>query len=163
MKQKTQKNKIFIASDHGGYKLKNNLLNILSNYKIIDLGPYAFDPQDDYPDYALKLATEVSKENNSIGILICRSGNGMVIAANKVRGAYAALCLTAKQAKMARLDDNANIICLSADYEIEPFTEIVKTFLNNNFSNEDRHLRRFLKVQNIENTTMDKTLEKNLI
>ena len=147
--------KIYIASDHGGYELKSKILenyeSLITNHELIDLGPFELNEDDDYPDYALKVAEKVANENNALGILICRSGNGMCIAANKVKGAYAALAFSKKHAEMARKDDNANIVCLDSDYEGENPVEIVKTFLTTEFAGMDtRHGRRFLKIKEIE-------------
>ena len=147
---------IYIASDHGGLKLKSKILANsklqIPNYKFEDLGPYELDPNDDYPDYALKVAEKVAQEPDALGILICRSGNGMCIAANKVKGAYAALAFSEYHAEMARKDDNANVLCLDADYQGENPIVIVKKFLESEFAGMDtRHGRRFRKVQEIEN------------
>lgn len=144
--------KIFIASDHGGFEVKRALSNELraSSYEdLTDLGPFEYNQDDDYPDYAFKVATAVANDTDSLGILICRSGNGMCIAANKVKGAYAALAFTVKHAQKARNDDNANIICLDADYEGEDPFEIVQAFLNAKFEG-GRHERRFQKIKSFE-------------
>lgn len=148
--------KIYIASDHGGIKLKSEILASdklqIKNYKFEDLGPFELNPDDDYPDYALKVAEAVASDEGSVGVLICRSGNGMAIAANKIKGAYAALAFSIHHAEMARRDDNANIICLDADYEGDDPIEIVKKFLETEFAGMDtRHGRRFRKIQDIEN------------
>jgi ribose 5-phosphate isomerase B len=151
--------KIYISSDHGGFELKAKIFNILNNeLDITDLGPNELIPDDDYPDYALNLAKIVASENNfdsyenfkewnSLGILICRSGNGMCIAANKIKGAYAGLAFGKIHATKLRQDDNANIICLDADYEGEDPVEIVISFIKAKFAGiNTRHGRRFLKV-----------------
>lgn len=147
--------KIYIASDHGGFELKTQIFEsfILEDleYEFEDLGPFDLNPDDDYPDYAEKVARQVAKNVSSVGVLICRSGNGMVIAANKINGAYAALAFTAHHAEMARKDDNANILCLDSDYEGEDPIEIVKAFLQSEFAGMDtRHGRRFSKIQKLE-------------
>lgn len=148
-----ENNKVFIASDHGGFELKRKILQYFRDSvgnEFIDLGPYTLDPNDDYPDFAFLLAERVSLNPKSMGILICRSGNGMVISANKVDGAYAALCLSAKHAQMAKIDDNANIICLMADYKFEDPIKITESFINTNFSKAERHVRRFRKIVGYE-------------
>ncbi len=149
---------LYISSDHGGFEIKKTLLDFLNNssdipkFEIEDLGPFTLDPNDDYPTYGIKLAEKVSNNRGSLGILICRSGNGMVIAANKVKGAYAALCFTPKHAEMARKDDNSNILCLDADYEgEEALIEITKSFLNSQFAGTGtRHERRFNEIKEYE-------------
>lgn len=145
---------VYISSDHGGFNLKQDLVNQLSSLgvKITDLGPQSIDPLDDYPDYAFSLADKVSKDPHSLGILICRSGNGMCIAANKVKGAYASLCFSKQHAKKAREDDNANILCLDADYvDGDAPTDIVNEFLKAQFNGMDtKYGRRFKKIQAYE-------------
>ena len=96
--------KIFISSDHAGFKLKNDIYKYLKNKnkKILDLGPFNADTVD-YPDYAKKLANYVKKNKYNIGILICGSGMGMAISANKVKNVRAALCYSAKNTKLSRL------------------------------------------------------------
>lgn len=148
---------IYIAADHGGFQLKNKIAQALiadldfTDVIVNDLGPEELDENDDYPDYAFKVAEHVAANSNSLGILICRSGNGMCIAANKVKGVYAAVAFSKKHAQMARQDDNANVICLDADYEGEDPMEIVKAFVKAEFSPEERHHRRFQKILTLEN------------
>jgi ribose 5-phosphate isomerase B len=145
--------KIFIASDHGGFELKNNLVMNLTSHEISDLGPMELDPEDDYTDYAIKVSEKVLENEGSIGILICRSGIGMSIAANKFKGIYAALCFNEKHAEMARGHNNANVLCLDADYEsLEDHLKIVNKFLTSEFEGTDtRHGRRIEKIREIEN------------
>lgn len=144
---------VYISSDHGGFELKKRIINELELEKvtIIDLGPFELDPDDDYPDFAFPVAQKVAGEEGSLGILICRSGNGMCIAANKVVGAYAALCFSQIHAQKAREDDNANICCLDADYEGEDPVLIVMEFINAEFTGmHTRHGRRFKKIKTFE-------------
>lgn len=144
---------IYISSDHGGFELKNKLAAELKEYNIVDLGPNVLKNDDDFPDFAFPLASKVAGGEGSLGILICRSGNGMVIAANKVKGAYAALCFSEKHAVKAREDDNANILCLDADYgSEEEHVKIAIAFLTANFQGqEERFVRRFEKIKAKEN------------
>jgi ribose 5-phosphate isomerase B len=151
---------IFIAADHGGFDLKERLINWLNSesFSVADLGAYVLDGDDDYPDYAFKLADklveEISSGGQALGILLCRSGVGMSIAANKVKGCYAALCFSVEQARKAREDDHANILVLDSDYlPIENHIEIAKTFIN---STEEggRHDRRVDKVKKYEETNL---------
>jgi ribose 5-phosphate isomerase B len=156
--------KIYISSDHGGFELKNKLREELWSlgHELHDLGPDKLNPDDDYPDYAFNLAEKVVSNPDSIGILICRSGNGMAIAANKVKGARAALCFTLKHAEMARRDDAANILCLDSDYE-DKFSpiEITKAFLEYGFEGWDtRHGRRVKKILDYESKNFFSLIKK---
>jgi ribose 5-phosphate isomerase B len=149
---------LYISSDHGGFEMKKDIVEYLNNssdiprFEVEDLGPYELNPNDDYPIFGIKLAEKVASDKGSLGILICRSGNGMVIAANKVKGAYAALCFIDKHAQMARNDDNANILCLDADYESEEvLLQITRSFLNATFAGSGtRHERRFNEIRAYE-------------
>ncbi|MCX6797026.1 MAG: RpiB/LacA/LacB family sugar-phosphate isomerase [Candidatus Doudnabacteria bacterium] len=145
---------IYIASDHGGFKLKEAILKFLFSQKIkfTDLGPVKFEPADDYPDFAKMAAKAVAKHpTQNIGILMCRSGQGMCIAANKVKGIRAASVWNEKLARTARNDDMANIICLASDYlRAKEAKKIVKIFINTPFSKAVRHKRRIDKIAKIE-------------
>ena len=134
--------KIFIASDHAGYKLKNSITSKIN--KIIDLGPKSSDSVD-YPDYAKKLAKRVASNNGSFGILICGSGMGMAIAANKIKNIRAALCYSKKNTKLSRLHNNANIITLGERLNKNKAISLIKIFLSTKFEG-GRHLRRVKKI-----------------
>jgi ribose 5-phosphate isomerase B len=144
---------IFIASDHGGFELKNNLVTWLTEQnlgEVIDMGPSALNPDDDYPTFAFPVAEKVVATSGSVGILICRSGNGMAIAANKVKGARAALCFSAKHAQKAVEHDHANILVLDADYTSdEENLEVVSAFLSAK-PEEGRHARRVAMIEDYE-------------
>lgn len=144
--------KIYIASDHGGFELKNKIKEINLEFEIEDLGPSKLNPDDDYVFFAEKLCKEVLNNNNSLGILICRSGIGMSIAANKFKGIYAALCFNEKHAQMARQHNNANVLCLDSDYgDFETHKSIINSFLNSQFEGKDtRHGRRVDQIREIE-------------
>lgn len=144
---------IYIGCDHGGFELKNHLKGFLSknNYEFEDLGAHKYDKNDDYPDYALKVCEKVKKEKNSKGILICSSGQGMSIAANKIKGIRAVLCCNSKAAKCAAEHINANVLCLGAKFISKKNAEqAVKTWLETKFSNEKRHTRRINKIMKLE-------------
>ena len=144
--------KLAIASDHGGFELKGRIKKALleMNYEIGDFGCENAESCD-YPDYALKVANAVASGAAQFGILVCGTGIGMSMAANKVKGIRAAVCCTTEQAKMAREHNNANILCIGGRVLHEEQAEqIVKTFLTTNFSNEERHLRRVNKIMEIE-------------
>ena len=145
--------KIYIASDHGGYELKKELVNYLQRkgYTIEDMGNKEDDPQDDYPDFILPLAEKVAKDMGAMGIILGRSGNGEAIAANKVKGIRAAVCLNVQMAKMAREHNDANILSLGADYlDLSTAKAIVDTFLETSFSTEEKHKRRMNKITSYE-------------
>lgn len=144
---------IFIGSDHRGFKLKEFLKEELreNHFNIVDLGNKVYDKNDNYVDIAIILAERVALKGGK-GILICGSGIGMSIAANKVNGIRAALCLNEKQARMARGHNNANILCLAADLVSEEDNlEISKIFLEGIFSSEERHLDRIQSIKKYEN------------
>ncbi len=147
---------IYISADHGGFELKEKLKSWRAgeqeSTQFQDLGPEQLDPEDDYPNYAFPLAEKVVATSDAIGILICRSGNGMTIAANKVKGARAALCFTAQHATKAVEDDHANILVLDADYlSFEEHQEIVRAFLTAK-PKGDKYLRRVELIQAYENS-----------
>lgn len=144
---------IYLGTDHGGYKLKEELKAFLTENKIEfeDLGAYALDPEDDYPDFIIPVAQKVAEDPQALGIVIGRSGNGEAIAANKVKGIRAALCLNEEMAKKAKQHNNANVLALGADYtSVDEVKKIVRLFIETPFSNEERHLRRIEKIKNIE-------------
>tara|TARA_Y100000310_G_scaffold153901_1_gene153452 strand:+ start:19137 stop:19574 length:438 start_codon:yes stop_codon:yes gene_type:complete len=143
---------IYIASDHGGFKTKLKLVKFLQKkgYKITDFGPTSYDPKDDYPDYVIPLAKKLSSTKN-LGIVICRNGQGVCIATNKLKGIRAVTGFSKKEAKTTRLDDNANILCIPADYlRFSQIKSIVITWLQTEFSGETRHKRRLAKIKRLE-------------
>lgn len=144
---------LYIGSDHGGFALKEKLKNFLKKQRISfqDVGAHAYNPDDDYPKYAEKTAREVVKNNSNLGILLCRSGQGVCMAANKISGVKAALCWNIKSAKHSRNDDNANILCLPADFlTFKEARAIVKKWLATRFSKEPRHTRRIMQIRTLE-------------
>jgi len=143
---------IYIAADHRGFRLKEEIKKWLETelYEFRDLGAYEYDKEDDYPLYTIKIGETVIKEN-ARGILICGSGAGASIAANKVRGIRAGLCTSVRQAASARSDDNINLLCLSADWvSVEDNQKITDTFLKTPFSSEERHIRRINQIKDYE-------------
>ena len=135
--------KIFIASDHAGYKLKNSIKSKLK--KFIDLGPSS-SVSVDYPDFAKKLSKKVASNKGSFGILICGSGMGMAITANKTKNIRAALCYSIKNTKLSRLHNNANIITLGERLiNKKKAISLIKVFLRTKFEG-GRHLRRLRKI-----------------
>tara|TARA_Y100000996_G_scaffold411136_1_gene394728 strand:+ start:694 stop:1116 length:423 start_codon:yes stop_codon:yes gene_type:complete len=137
---------IFIASDHAGYNLKKYIISKLSKkMKISDLGPRS-KRSVDYPDFAKKLSKKVTSSKTGFGILVCGSGMGMAITANKTKKARAALCYSVKNTKLSRLHNNANIITLGERLiDKKKAVNLVKIFLSTKFEG-GRHLRRVNKI-----------------
>jgi len=148
-----KKTPIYLASDHGGYQLKKRLIRYLENELGIateDLGPLTHDPTDDYPDFALPLAKKVS-QTKGYGILICRNGIGVCIAANKTKGVRAGIGYNLMAAETMMKDDDTNILCLAGRVLSEPEArEIVKTWLETPFDRRERYMRRLKKLQQLE-------------
>jgi len=138
--------KIFIASDHAGYNLKKFIVSKLSKKKkILDLGPDSKDSVD-YPDYAKKLSKKIALNKGSFGILVCGSGMGMAITANKTKNIRAALCYSINNTKLSRLHNNANIITLGARLiNKNKAFNLIRVFLKTKFEG-GRHLRRLKKI-----------------
>jgi ribose 5-phosphate isomerase B len=143
---------VVLGADHGGFVLKNELLSRLKGcYEILDIGAYALDATDDYPDSAYAVARIVASGKAERGILVCGSGVGASIAANKVLGIRASLCHDTYSAHQGVEHDDMNVLCLGACViGLELACELATTFLNAKFSGEDRHLRRLNKVLAIE-------------
>jgi ribose 5-phosphate isomerase B len=140
-------NKICIASDHAGYKLKENIKDFLikKNVSIFDLGPMN-ENSVDYPDYAKKVANRVKDNKSDIGILVCGSGTGMAISANKIKDIRAAVCYNNQSTRLSRLHNNANIISLGSRLtKKNTAIKLVSIFLNTKFEG-GRHLRRVKKI-----------------
>ena len=140
-------NKICIASDHAGYKLKENIKDFLikKNVSIFDLGPMN-ENSVDYPDYAKKVANRVKDNKSDIGILVCGSGTGMAISANKIKDIRAAVCYINQSTRLSRLHNNANIISLGSRLtKKNTAIKLVSIFLNTKFEG-GRHLRRVKKI-----------------
>jgi len=145
--------RIVIGSDHAGFDAKETIVKELkdNNLDVTDVGPSSKESVD-YPDFAKEVAEKVSKGEALRGILICNSGIGMSIAANKIPGIRAALCMTPELAKFSRLHNDSNILCLSAAYTTrEDLKEIVKTWLSTDFEG-GRHERRVNKIKGMENS-----------
>ena len=139
--------KIFLSSDHAGYRLKVNIKLHLDRKKIkyTDLGPFNSDKVD-YPDYAHKVAKKVKTNNNYVGILICGSGTGMNITANKHKNIRAAQCFDLKSTKLSRLHNDANIITLGSRLLTNKnAVSFVNVFLNTKFEG-GRHTKRIRKI-----------------
>ncbi len=142
--------RIAIGVDHRGLNLKQAIIKLISDagHSYEDFGTYTTDPVD-YPDIAQKVAEAVSKGDFDRGILVCSTGIGMCIAANKVKGIRAALCHNAFSACRARQHNDANILCLAAEEEQGQIPEIVDAFLTCEFEG-GRHQRRLDKIREME-------------
>ena len=144
--------KLILGSDHAGYRLKEYLKKYLDKRKIayVDVGTYSEEPVD-YPVYAAKVAKKVASGKNMKGILVCGNAEGVCIAANKVKGARAAVCYDAYTAKTSRQDDNANIICLRGrKFSYLKEKNVLKAWLETPFSKKKRHVRRLKEVKQLE-------------
>lgn len=144
--------KIIIGSDHGGYNLKQKIKEVFSGkgYEFEDVGTYSTESCD-YPVYAEKLAQKVI-ETNGRGILICGTGIGMTIAANKFKGIRAALCGDTFSARMTREHNDSNVLCLGERVTGQDLAlDIVNIWLETPFSNGERHINRLNLIKDIEN------------
>lgn len=134
--------------------MKNDLLLWFHNhgYEITDIGSHKEDPEDDYPQYAQLLAEAVAQDpDNRRGILLCGSGAGMAVAANKVQGIRAALIHDVNIVKSARQDDDINVLALGADFiSSDRAEEVIQAFLKTSFSGAERHTRRIGQIQKME-------------
>lgn len=140
---------IYLGADHAGFARKETIKNTLVNngYDVIDLGNDHFDQEDDYPDFAFAVAKKVAGEPGALGILVCASGQGMCMTANKVKGVRGVLGYNTWAAETSRHDDDTNVLCLPgkslSDNEIK---KIVEVWLKTEFSGEERFVRRIKKI-----------------
>ena len=145
--KKIKSKKVLLASDHAGFKLKEEIKKFLikKRKKILDLGTKNTNSVD-YPDYAHLLSNKMKKDKNQFGILICGSGTGMSMAANKHKNIRAALCYDTKSAKLSRLHNNANVMTIGSRLiKKKDALKCVDIFLNTNFDG-GRHARRVKKI-----------------
>lgn len=146
--------KIFLGADHRGFDLKEKLKEWLKNkgHSVEDFGAHRMDPADDYPDFAVSVARKVAEDPvEHRGILLCGSGAGMDVAANKIKGIRATVVWNTESAEHARSHDDVNVISIATDWTPpEQARQIVKTFLETPFSDEERHIRRLKKIEEIE-------------
>lgn len=144
---------IYLAADHGGFEYKNQLLDHLHHkgFTVVDLGADVLDDQDDYPKYALAAATKViGDDDDARAILLCGSGEGMAIAANRVRGIRAAVCWNPAVAEESREDNNSNVLCIPARFvtQQEAFA-IAEAWLAKEFSDNPKYQRRVKEIEDI--------------
>lgn len=145
--------KTYIGSDHRGFALKEKLKNLLTEwgFDYEDVGPFEYNKDDDYPDFAKLVGEGVVSAEGSRGILICGSGIGVCVASNKIRGVRAGTMADVEQVKASVSDEDTNVLCLSNDYSSEEKNiEIAKAFLESKFSGAERHVRRVNKIKSLE-------------
>ena len=144
--------KIGIGNDHRGYKVKVELVDFLKDlgYEVVNFGSDSDEPVD-YPIYAFKVGEAVAKKEVDRGILICRTGIGMSIACNKVKGVRCAKVDNVEEAALTRIDNDSNVIAVSYVKDITELKEMIKTFLEIKFSKEQRHIRRVELINNYDN------------
>ena len=145
--------RIAIGADHGGYPLNERVIEELraTGHEITDFGTHDGSQPDDYPDYAVKVGQAVQSAATEIGILICGSGVGAAVAANKLHGIRAALCGDTYSGHQSREHDDCNVLCLGARVVGEELAlDIVRAFVAARFSGEERHRRRLEKIAAIE-------------
>jgi RpiB/LacA/LacB family sugar-phosphate isomerase len=150
--------KVALAADHAGFDLKNQLKARLAapGYELVDLGAHTIDPEDDYVDFAELVARAVADGRAARGILVCGSGVGVSIAANKVAGVRAAVCHDTYSARQGVEHDAMNVLVLgSRVIGLELAVELATTFLAATFSDAPRHVRRLGKVQRLEERRRD--------
>lgn len=149
--------KVILSSDHAGFAYKAILVEMLNKegYSVHDLGAFSEIADDDYPDYAAKVAQALQNKEAERGILICGSSVGVSVAANKFKGIRAAVCHDTYSAHQSVEHDDANILCIGERVVgIALAQDIVRAFLNSRFSAEPRHKRRLAKIAAIEDINM---------
>jgi len=147
--------RVYLGSDHAGFELKQRLLDHVSSlgHEPVDVGPHAYDAEDDYPPYIIATATRVAADPGSAGIVLGGSGNGEAIAANKVRGVRCALAFSDDTARLGREHNNANVLSLGARmYDEATAIRFAELFLTTPFSDAPRHVRRIDQLAAYERT-----------
>ncbi len=145
--------KIFLGADHGGFEIKEQIKEYLTNRgrdEVTDLGSTQLDEGDDYVDYAVMVARELEGDSQARGLLFCRNGMGMVITANRFSGVRCGFGFDSEAVKRGRTDDDINCLAIPADYlDVSAVRDIVDAFLSNDFSDEERYTRRISKLSEI--------------
>lgn len=144
--------KVYLTADHAGYELKNILYEHLHHqgHEVEDLGAHTLDPEDDYPKYAYAIVTKVLGDDDARGIMICGSGEGMAIAANRVHGIRAAVVWSEEGAKETRRDNDSNVLSLAARMlDTDTALAIADVWLKEPFSGEERHARRIKQLDQL--------------
>ena len=155
---------VAMGADHAGFHLKEQLIQLVKTlgYEPLDVGAYVLDTNDDFPDFALKVSSKVTKGETAKGILVCGSGVGASIVANKIPGIRAAMCHDTYSAHQGVEHDDMNVLCLGARIiGVELAKELVVSFLNSNFIDEPKYKRRLNKVLAIESTFIKSPEDQN--
>ena len=143
--------KVAIGTDHNGSDIKNHIIKYLENKNIEVLNIGEFNNQlDDYPDFAFVVSNKIIENKADLGILICGTGIGMCIAANKVKGIRCAHVSNVNEASLSKEHNDANIIALSSKHNINDIIKMIDIFINSEFKNEERHIRRIKKINKFE-------------
>ena len=145
--------RIALGPDHAGFELRDKVARVLADlgHDVTDVGAHTYDPQDDYPDFARLVAEAVAAGDVERGVLVCGSGVGASVAANKVAGVRAAMCHDTYSAHQGVEHDDMNVLCMGARVIGEELArEVVASFLGAAFSGEERHVRRVAKIKAIE-------------
>jgi len=145
--------KVYLATDHAGFELKEEIKKYLheQNYEVVDCGAFSINPTDDYPLFISKAAGEIEKDPESFAIIFGKSGAGEEIVANKFKNVRAAEGFSAENVRLTRVDNNANVLSLGAQFEgFAKAKELVEIFLKTPFSSDPRHVRRIGEIKKIE-------------
>ncbi len=147
---------IYISADHQGRGLKDDLLTFLKSQGVAfdEVGEEKYSAEDDYPDFAVSVSKEVLKDKDNLGILLCGSGQGMAIAANRFKGIRAGVCWSVSETILARSDDDINVLCLPVEMfedgkDAEIWRAIVKAFLETEFKDAEKYSRRVDKLDQL--------------
>lgn len=146
--------KIYLGTDHAGFELKEKIKSYLleKNFQVEDCGAFEFDKNDDYPDFVSKAAVKTSEDFQSFGIVFGKSGAGECIVANKIKNIRAVLGFNMDNVRLAREHNDANVLSIGSGFVDEKTAkELVMIFLQTQFTNEERHIRRINKIKEIEN------------
>ena len=143
--------KLAIATDHNGEFIKKEIIKYLENrkYDVLDLSP-SNTAVDDYTDYAFLVGNAISNKEADLGVLLCGTGIGMCIAANKVKNIRCAHVSNVNEASLSKEHNDANIIALSSKHNINDVIKMIDIFINSEFKNEERHIRRIKKINKFE-------------
>lgn len=144
---------IYLGADHRGFQLKQKVLDMLveQRFQVVDCGNTILDLKDDYPDFAFAVGEKVSQDKLGLGIMLCGSGVGATIAANKIKGVRGGLGFTTEQVKAGRNDDDMNVLIIAADYTPADLAEqLVQTFIKTPFAQAERYINRITKISQKE-------------
>ena len=145
--------KIYLGADHNGFEFKKQIADFLqrSGYEVVDEGDMSLDQDDDFPQFAGRVVSNLlADKSDAKGILVCGSGQGMCIAANRFKGIRASLCWNLEEARASRNDDNSNVLCLSArSTKLEDTEAIISTWLTTPFAGAPRFKRRIQQLDEL--------------